>query len=91
MDYERALEESKECLRKASKFTHCTIFTVVSLTSLEKLDEATRVYTEAVSRIPNFTKAVKAIAPRPPQLAERYWSALNRVAPHVFVVSTSAH
>ena len=70
--YGRALEHSNECLRKASKFTHCEIFRIASLIRLERRDEAVSLYRQAVMRSSNFDKAILAIMPRPSELGTRY-------------------
>jgi len=68
----KALEQSEECLRKASKFTHCTIFRALALVGLGRVEEAQTLYRVTAAQGTNFETSVRAIVPKPADLATRY-------------------
>lgn len=70
--YDRALEQSEECLQKAPGFTRCEIFRVLVLMRQGRESEASSRDQSAVARFANFDKSVQAVIPKPPELAAHY-------------------
>jgi TolB-like protein/Tfp pilus assembly protein PilF len=70
--FKEALDETDQCLRKAPQFPGAQVYRTVALVGLGRISEAKAQLREYVARV-----AVPPTAPRPPELASRFWADLK--------------